>query len=217
MTDQEKYEELCKTAPFIIGADECGYGSWAGPLVTCAVAVPRDWHPPRGLDDSKKLRADKREYYYSLLTEKVSYAVGMAHSDEIDQGGVIPALHRCYLACIQKVSKPGAIIVIDGEVNITELEHLRFPKADGIVPAVMAASVIGKVTHDHYMLELARQYPGYLFEKHQGYGTPDHKKAILKLGMTPVHRKSYVPIEGKTTGRKIQSERGLSLDEVGQV
>jgi ribonuclease HII len=179
----------------IIGSDEVGFGSWAGPLVTCAVVVPKDWRGIAGLNDSKKLSPKKRESLFELLQSRVRYTIEMAHSDEIDRDGVISALHRCFRACIEKALeiKPGALVVIDGDVKLPGLHYIHFPKADGIVPAVMAASVIGKVIHDRYMWTLAERYPGYGLHKCSGYGTPDHHAAIKRLGLTPIHRKSYIP------------------------
>jgi len=180
-------------------------------LVTCAVAVPRDWRPPKDLNDSKKLRPDKREYLFEMLRSKVTYAVEMAHSDEIDRDGVIAALHRCFRTCIEKVLevKPEALVVLDGEVKLPGVKHLHFPKADGIVPAVMAASVIGKVLHDRYMWTLAEKYPGYGLHKSSGYGTPDHHAAIKRLGLTPIHRKSYIPSD---KSERYEEASGISID-----
>ena len=214
--DQAEYSKLKDSVPFVLGADECGLGSWAGPCVTCAVAVPKDWRPPAGLNDSKKLGPKKREALFEFLRNKIPYACAMAQSDEIDGTGIILALRRCFRECIEDVLQraPGALIVIDGEVHIPGLDHLRFPKADGIVPAVMAASVIGKVLHDRFMWNLAAKHPGYNFHKNQGYGTKDHQAALEKLGPCPAHRQSYLPLQKLKTAEAMRegSERGMVVD-----
>jgi len=208
--DRAEYEKLKSSAQFILGSDECGLGSWAGPCVTCAVAVPKDWKPPFGLNDSKKVGSKKREQLFEILRNRIPYACEMAQSDEIDRVGITLALRRCFRACIENVlaRAPGALIVIDGEVRIPGIDHLRFPKADGIVPAVMAASVIGKVIHDRYMWLMAEKFPGYSFHKSSGYGTPKHREALERLGPCPIHRRSYLPV----AKIGIRSEEGISVD-----
>jgi ribonuclease HII len=214
--DRVEYSKLREFCPFVIGSDECGFGSWAGPLVTCAVAVPKDWRPPAGLNDSKKLGPKKREALFELLRHKIPYACAMAQSDEIDGTGIMLALRRCFRECIEDVLQraPGALIVIDGEVRIPGMDHLHFPKADGIVPAVMAASVIGKVLHDRFMWNLAAKFPGYNFHKNQGYGTKDHQAGLEKLGPCPAHRQSYLPLQKLKTAESMREtqERGMVVD-----
>ena len=206
-----EYRQLCHSKSFILGSDECGYGSWAGPLVVCAVAVPHNWRPPQGLNDSKKVRANKREDLFEWMKTRVPYAIAMAQSDEIDRQGVTLALRRCYREVVTSVLAkfPDSLVVIDGEVKIPGLDHLHFPKADGIVPAVMAASIIGKVLHDRYMWQMADKYPGYSFHKSSGYGTKEHREAIDRLGLCPIHRRSYIPIK---KAERLQSEEGICLD-----
>lgn len=200
----------------MIGSDEVGYGSWAGPLVVCAVAVPWDWRPPQGLNDSKKVRANKREDLFEWMKSRVPYAIAMAQSDEIDRQGVMLSLRRCYREAVNSVlaKYPESLIVFDGEVRLPGLTHLNFPKADGIVPAVMAASVIGKVLHDRYMWQLAEKHPGYNWHKNMGYGTKDHREAIKKLGTTPFHRITYIKTEKLRTVEEMRAANdvGMSMD-----
>jgi ribonuclease HII len=206
-----EYEELRHTRPFILGADECGLGSWAGPLVVCAAVVKHDWRPPKELNDSKKVSAKRREELFGWLKSRVPYAIAMAQSDEIDRHGIMLALRRCYREVVQSIlaQYPDSLIVLDGEVKLPGVDHLHFPKADGIVPAVMAASIIGKVLHDRYMWQLAEKYPGYSFHKSSGYGTKEHREAIDRLGLCPIHRRSYIPIK---KAERLQSEEGICLD-----
>lgn len=217
---EDEYRSTFRNYPTIIGSDEAGYGSWAGPVVACAVAVPSDWRVPQGLDDSKKLNAKKREDLFERMQYKVPYHCEMADADEIDRDGIITALHRCFRVSIEKLLEkhPDALVVIDGEVKLKGIKHLNFPRADGIVPAVMAASVIGKVLHDKKMRELGNLYPGYELGVHQGYGTPAHKLALEKKGPCPCHRKSYTPIKkamGEDPGIGIVIEDGsIDLSEL---
>jgi len=211
-----EYEQLRHSKPHILGADECGYGSWAGPLIVCAVAVPHDWRPPWGLNDSKKLRPNRREELFEHMKSRIPYAISMAQSDEIDRQGVIISLRRCYREVTQAIlaKYPESLIVFDGEVKLPGLTHLNFPKADGVVPAVMAASVIGKVLHDRYMWQLAEKYPGYDLQKNQGYGTKDHREAIKRLGPSPIHRITYIKTEKLRTVEEMRAANdvGMSMD-----
>lgn len=211
-----EYGKLRHSKPFIVGADECGLGSWAGPLVVCAVAVPNNWRPPQGLNDSKKVRPNKREELFEWMKSRVPYAISMASSEEIDRTGVTLALRRCYREAVNSVLAkfPESLVVIDGEVKIPGMDHLHFPKADGIVPAVMAASIIGKVLHDRYMWQLAEKYPGFQWHKNMGYGTKDHREAIKKLGTTPYHRITYIKTEKLRTVEEMQAanDPGMSMD-----
>ena len=207
-----EYESLRHSKAFVLGADECGLGSWAGPLVVCAAVVKHDWRPPRDLNDSKQVRARRREELFEWMKSRVPYAISMAHSDEIDRHGIMLSLRRCYREVVQSIlaQYPDSLIVLDGEVKLPGVDHLNFPKADGIVPAVMAASIIGKVLHDRYMWQMAEKYPGYGFHKHVGYGTKEHRDAIKRLGTTPIHRITYIKLDKLKTVEEMQS-----ADDVG--
>lgn len=201
MSGHEKYlvEVSSRKYTHVVGADETGYGSWAGPLVVVAAAVPIDWTPPKGLNDSKKVRPAKREELFDLNRDRVAYWGSAAQAHEIDTDGIMPCLKRCYLVSVQTMLKqfPNSLVVLDGEVKIPEVPHMNFPKADGLVPAVMVASVFAKVIRDRYMVEVAKRLPGYGFSTNMGYGVPEHQEGIRKLGLTDLHRRSYVPTEDK--------------------
>jgi ribonuclease HII len=199
----------------VLGADECGLGSLAGPAFVCAVAVPVNWRPIAGLNDSKKLRPAKREELYYFMRERVAHKAVSVEASEIDEVGIGVALSRCFKEAVESllVKYPNALVVLDGEVQIPDIEHMFFPKADGLVPAVMAASVIGKVMHDKRMVELAAKYPGYGLGKNAGYGTKDHLAAIKAKGLTPEHRRSYA-FEGSSGSRaEISEEPGMTIDD----
>lgn len=180
----------------VLGADEAGTGSWAGPLIVCAAVVSVDWRGPEGLNDSKKLTRKKREALYPILQEQVTYSYAFSSSEEIDKrgltGALVEAYHHAMTPLLQRY--PGALVVIDGARLFTSVPHLRFPKADGLVPAVMAASILGKVTRDREMGEYALLYPGYDFAASVGYGVTKHQRGLAKLGICSIHRRSYAPI-----------------------
>ena len=210
-------------ASVIIGSDEAGYGSWAGPLVACAVAVPCDWSPPDPELYNPKYPADPSEYPYrdsKALSEAERNRVfdrywNQPHpeiiispwdipADEVDSYGAGHALKLAHRTAIRGTFMSIAcppIIVVDGVVDpgftLEECKEKVFtlPKGDQRIPAITLASIIAKVYRDREMTRLAGVYPGYSFEKHKGYGTKAHDLALQRLGPCAIHRKSYAPIQ----------------------
>ena len=188
----------------ILGIDEVGRGPWAGPLVIGAVILPEEkpsWASE--LSDSKKLTAKKRESLSEVIQKEApATALGWVSSRELDSLGMTESLclaARRAVRNIQAQKVPFTEIIIDGTINFlrgTPLEsHVSIlKKADFLIKEVSAASIIAKVARDSYMAELSKVYPEYGFEKHVGYGTAAHKKAIETYGITPEHRKSFRPI-----------------------
>jgi len=213
------WRAIAKDRTHVIGADECGWGSWAGPLVVCAAAVPHPWTPPRGMTDSKKLSKKEHERLYYLLEGVVPFEIAMASAKEIDTDGPGPCLKRCFHKAVTTllVKFPSALVILDGEVNIRPMgvDHLNFPRADGEVPAVSVASVLGKFTHDRFMLGLAKEYPGYNFAKNVGYRSEEHEAGLRKKGLCPEHRRSYVPLDKRRTAEEIAQadDEGMVVDE----
>jgi len=189
----------------ILGIDEVGRGSWAGPLVAGAVLfddtfmVPADaiWR----LDDSKVLSKQQREVANDAIYElAIAYGLGWVDNREIDALGltaaVALAMRRAVDVVFAKIADVDEI-VIDGSYNFLP----DFPrakavvKADGTVPAVSAASIIAKVARDNWMAEHAeRLCPGYSFARHVGYGTKLHQEALAALGVSDLHRRSFRPV-----------------------
>lgn len=181
---------------YMIGVDEVGLGSWAGPILCCAVAVPKDWTPPEGLNDSKRLTKAKRAKLYNVLRE-VPRVLAWASAEHIDQVGVRVALIASHTRAVSEMLEryPGADVILDGDVRLPTLPQVRcIPKADATFAHVMAASVIAKVTRDWEMARLSKEYRGYSFEKNAGYGTAAHLECIARLGPSGIHRRSYEPI-----------------------
>ena len=193
----------------VLGIDEVGRGPWAGPLVIGACILPYDkdgnfpdWVAP--LTDSKKLTAKKREEYSEIILKNaLATGLGWVSSREIDELGLSESLRLATRRAVEEIRKkkvPFTEIIIDGTQNFlkgTSLENYVtvLKKADLLIKEVSAASIIAKVARDRYMVELAEKYPGYGFEKHVGYGTAAHKKALEELGPSPEHRKSFKPIQ----------------------
>ncbi|MBP5512403.1 ribonuclease HII [Candidatus Saccharibacteria bacterium] len=194
----------------ILGIDEVGRGPYAGPLVIGACILPenRSEHPwIEELNDSKKLSEKKRETLYKIIKENATSATGWVTSKELDEIGMSAALRLATRRAVEKIQcakVPFNEIIIDGISNFlvgTKLEKYAttMKKADFLIKEVSAASIVAKVERDNYMKDLAKKYPGYGFEKHVGYGTAAHQKAMEKLGLTPEHRRSFAPVKKLTT------------------
>lgn len=191
----------------ILGIDEVGRGPLAGPLVVGAVILPeeeREWY--KELKDSKKLSAKKREKLSDMIMVEAAVGLGWVSNIELDEVGISGALRlatRRAVKAVQKLHAPFSQIVIDGKVNFlkdTPLEEYVsvMIKADDLIREVSAASIVAKVARDKYMCGLAGKYPEYGFEKHMGYGTVFHRKAIEEFGICPEHRRSFEPCKNLT-------------------
>ena len=200
----------------VIGIDEAGRGPWAGPVTAAAVWLDPQWLDSgrldpalaRRLDDSKKLSAALRSELFEVLQdptrELAVAAVGEASVAEIDRLNILQAsllaMQRAAeaLATALAEARPGrsvAAALVDGN----KLPRLACParavvKGDSRSLSIAAASIIAKVTRDRAMAGHARAYPGYGWERNQGYGTPEHRAGIARLGITPLHRRSFRPV-----------------------
>ncbi|WP_198264071.1 ribonuclease HII [sulfur-oxidizing endosymbiont of Gigantopelta aegis] len=180
----------------IAGVDEVGRGPLAGAVVTAAVILDPN-NPIVGLDDSKKLSEKKREVLALEIREKaLCFCIARAEHEEID---ALNIFHATLLAMKRAVEgleiKPDKVLV-DGKF----CPDIAFPseavvKGDSRVAAISAASILAKVFRDNEMIVLDAVYPGYGFAKHKGYPTKVHIAALEKLGVTPIHRRSYKPVQ----------------------
>lgn len=184
----------------VIGIDEVGLGAWAGPLVVCAFSAPDElWKVP-GLNDSKKLSKARREQLAKTLMRDYRgfFALIEVSSKDIDEQGIAAMLPWAMKTALNNLILATGIpdrVIIDGEdKHILGAEF--YPRADGQFQAVMAASVIAKVYRDDKMTMFAKKYPEYGFEKHAGYGTAAHRAAMVRVGLCPLHRRSYRPMKG---------------------
>jgi ribonuclease HII len=190
--------------PFIIGCDEVGYGSWAGPLVVVGVRAPRDWML-EGLNDSKKLSAKKRETMSAKLEKLIAsgdlaWALAERANTVIDQIGLGVALKSCYYEIFKRLYTNESLIISDGNLKFDDPETNAYDKvsvikADTKFSQVMAASILAKVYRDTKMKMLHKQYPNYGWDHNVGYHSTDHMEGLQKFGPCPLHRFSYKPIK----------------------
>ncbi len=179
----------------ICGVDEAGRGPWAGPVVAAAVVLDRDRIPP-GLDDSKKLTPRRRAALFDAIRAAASVGVGIASVEEIDALNILRANDLAMLRAIGALQPAPDAALIDGNRVPPGLpcRARALVGGDGRSLSIAAASIIAKVTRDRIMGELAGAHPGYGWERNQGYGTAEHRAALIRLGVTPHHRRSFRPI-----------------------
>ena len=180
----------------VCGIDEAGRGPLAGPVVAAAVVLPMGYEL-RGLNDSKKLTARRREALYTQLMDddRVLKCVAEASVQEIDELNILRATHLAMARAAQGIAAAVDFCLIDGlAVPGFPLPSRNLVKGDARCLSIAAASVLAKVTRDHYMQKLAAEFPQYGFERHAGYGTKAHLEAIRQYGVTVHHRRSFAPV-----------------------
>ena len=179
----------------VAGVDEAGRGPLAGPVVAAAVILD-DLRPIKGLADSKKLTALRREKLYDEIRARaLCVGVGEASVEEIDRLNILQATLLAMQRAVANLRLKPAMALIDGN-RIPQLSMLAeaIVQGDAKVPAISAASIIAKVTRDRLCLHMHAQYPEFGFDGHKGYGSALHMVALQKHGATPIHRSSYAPI-----------------------
>ena len=179
----------------IAGVDEAGRGPLAGPVVAAAVVLPRD-HVPAGIQDSKKLTAKTRTVILQDLENASDIGVGIATVEEIDEINILRASHLAMCRAIAKLNTRPDHALIDGNLIPRDLSlpSTAIVKGDSLSLSIAAASIVAKTRRDAIMWDLAQQYPGYGWDKNQGYPTKCHKEALQNLGITPHHRRSFKPV-----------------------
>lgn len=180
----------------VAGVDEVGRGPLAGPVLAAAVVLPRDcWI--EGIDDSKRLNADRRlDLYAKILGASVAVGIGAASAAEVDRLNILRATALAMRRAVHRLGGADHLLV-DG-LAVPELgteTHTAIVGGDGCVHCISAASIVAKVTRDRLMARLARRYPEYGWERNMGYGTPEHLAALGRLGLTPHHRRSFQPCQ----------------------
>ncbi|MGE0790319.1 MAG: ribonuclease HII [Sandaracinaceae bacterium] len=180
----------------IAGVDEVGMSPLAGPLISAAVILPRDFRLV-GVDDSKKLDAAQREALAAeIRAHAICFAIGSVSPEEIDRINIYHAGLLSMQRAIEGLSPAPDHILIDAR----RLERVPIPqtpiiKGDARSFTIAAASIVAKVHRDGLMADLDAEYPGYGFAKHKGYPVREHQDALMKLGVTPVHRRSFAPVQ----------------------
>jgi ribonuclease HII len=184
---------------FIAGIDEAGRGAWAGPVYAAAVIFPKDPNlllSLNGIDDSKKLTSKKRDACAIQIKQAaLAWQVGSASSVEIDQLGILAATRLAMKRAVFGLSLRPQHLLIDF-ITLPEIEISQTPlvKGDAGSLSIASASILAKTSRDDEMVSLAKDYPGYGFEQHKGYGTAQHQKSISLHGPTPIHRMSFKPL-----------------------
>ena len=177
----------------VAGVDEAGRGPWAGPVVAAAVILDPE-AIPFGIDDSKALDEAARERAFALITACAQVGVGIADVARIDRDNILQAtLHAMAQAIAALPLAPGLAIIDGNRIPRLDCPARAIVKGDARCLSIAAASIVAKVTRDRIMIALARECPGYGFERHKGYGVPEHKAALDRLGVTPPHRRSFQP------------------------
>lgn len=182
--------------PLIAGIDEVGRGPLAGPVVACAVVMPPDQRAIRGVDDSKKLNAEERERLAARILETaVAVGIGAASVREIDRVNIYHANVIAMRRALRRLRVKPDHVLLDGKrIRTLEWEHTAIVGGDAKCYSIACASIIAKVTRDKVMHALARRYPGYKWERNVGYSTAAHFEGIAAQGVTPHHRRSFIPI-----------------------
>lgn len=170
----------------LCGIDEAGRGPLAGSLVMAGVVLK---NPVVGLMDSKKLSEKKREALYPLVIENSEYHIVSFSAQEVDALGISKCIHKG-LQSIQE-HLPNVEYLFDGNSTFGVENITTMIKADDKIAEVSAASILAKVTRDREIVEMAKKYPEYGFEKHKGYGTKSHLEALVKYDRCPIHRKTF--------------------------
>jgi ribonuclease HII len=201
----------------VAGIDEVGRGCLAGPVTAAAVILPPDWLP-RGLRDSKLLKAEERERLDTLIrANAVAYAIAFVSPELIDRINILQAtLLASTLAAARLRVAPDALLL--DAVHLPEVPvHQRvLVSADRLCASVAAASVIAKVARDRLMAEYDAMYPGYGFAGNKGYAAPEHRAGLASLGLCPIHRLSFAPCRDREQMTLWEDAAGGEADATGE-
>ncbi len=184
----------------IAGLDEVGRGAWAGPLFAAAVILPAELPELEqrlaGVRDSKLLSPRQRIRLVETIHQvALAVSIGQASHEEVDRLGVVGATRRAMCIALAGLSVSPEFLLIDAlQLCQVDLPQQSLIKGDVICLSIAAASIIAKVARDELCLQLDREYPGYGFAQHKGYGTALHRQCLAELGPAPIHRRSYEPV-----------------------
>ena len=179
----------------VAGVDEAGRGPWAGPVVAAAVILD-PLRIPANIDDSKALDEDARVFLFNRIMKTAIVGVGIADVERIDRDNILAATLCAMTQDVAALSTSPRLVLIDGNrAPRMTFETRTIIKGDAKCLSIAAASIIAKVTRDRMMVTLAREYPIYGFDRHKGYGTPEHQAAITRHGVSPLHRRSFKPVQ----------------------
>ena len=191
------YEKECyaRGMELIAGVDEVGRGPLAGPVVAAAVILPKACKIP-GLNDSKKIPKSKhKEIYEAVFQNAIAIGIGIKDNHVIDQVNIYEATKLAMMEAIGQLDPQPQHLLIDAMKLDLPISQTSIIKGDANSLSIAAASIVAKVTRDQMMEEFDKEYPGYDFAQNAGYGTAKHLAGLDKLGVTPIHRRSFEPIK----------------------
>ena len=186
-------EAMQKGFKYVCGVDEAGRGPLAGPVYAAAVILPEGCII-EGVNDSKKISEKKREELFDIICEKaLAYSIASADEKEIDEINILNATYLAMKRAVEGLNIAADYALIDGN----RLPQLDIPaecivKGDAKSESIACASILAKVSRDRYMLEMAKEYPEYQFEKHKGYGTKLHYEMLDEFGPSKIHRQTFL-------------------------
>lgn len=179
----------------IAGVDEVGRGPLAGPVVAAAVILPENCKIP-GLNDSKKIPKSKhKEIYEAVLQNAIAIGIGVKDNQVIDQVNIYKATKLAMMEAIGQLDPQPQHLLIDAMKLDLPIPQTSIIKGDANSLSIAAASIVAKVTRDQMMEDFDCEYPGYDFAQNAGYGTANHLAGLHKLGVTPIHRRSFEPVK----------------------
>ncbi|MGH7678670.1 MAG: ribonuclease HII [Gemmatimonadaceae bacterium] len=185
-----------KHGPLIAGVDEVGRGPLAGPVVACAVVMPPDRRAMPGINDSKQLSEKKRDKFVGkILANAIGIGIGAASVHEIDRLNILQASVLAVRRALRRLPVAPDHIVVDGRsVRTYDFTHTAVIHGDARCYSIACASIVAKVTRDRVMRALAQRYPLYKWDENVGYSTAWHLRSIVDHGITPHHRRSFLPV-----------------------
>jgi ribonuclease HII len=184
----------------IAGVDEAGRGPWAGPVVAAAVIFPTA-QMPEGLDDSKRLTAERRDVLHDAIVECAIVGVSIVEVCDIDRLNILQATMQALCEAVARLAWMPDTVLVDGN-RPPQLSQrtVCVVEGDQLCPSISAASIVAKVTRDRLMVDLAQEFPVYSWHTNKGYGTRCHADAIAQFGVTAHHRRSFAPIRSALAG-----------------
>lgn len=190
--------KLRKQYPIIAGCDEVGRGCLAGPVITAVVILPQDIDLPYVTDSKKIKKSEMKCFAEDILKHALDVQIGVKTAKEIDETNILQADKDAMIDSLNKLKLKPDLVIIDGDKK--QLLDIKIPqrtiiKGDNKSLTIGAASIVAKSIRDELMKHYATRYPEFGFETNAGYGTVKHKQALLKYGITPIHRKTFAPIK----------------------
>ncbi len=188
------YENKYKNIGLIAGIDEAGRGPLAGPVVCACVIMPLDKNKIiDGINDSKKLTAKKREELFNkIISVAIDYSIVQVDEKTIDEINILQATKLGMKKALESLKTKPQVVLIDAVKIDTNIKQENIVKGDSLSYNIAAASILAKVFRDRLMVEFAKTYPNYAFEKHKGYGTKEHINALKKFGKCKIHRDTFI-------------------------